>query len=99
VWAKPSEDEWRANQRGLLTSDEWILDGDNHTTLDLQVQRADTVVFLDPPWWVSARRAFVRGIRKRLVGFQLPNGCDEPATPTVARRMVAGLAYLARPQI
>jgi hypothetical protein len=34
-------------------------------------------VFLDTPWWVCAQRAFVRGIRKRPVGFQLPKGCDE----------------------
>jgi hypothetical protein len=34
-------------------------------------------VFLDAPWWVCARRAVVRGVRKRPVGFQLPNGCDE----------------------
>ena len=40
---------------------------------------ADTVVVLDTPWWVCARRAFVRGIRRRPVGFQLPKGCDESA--------------------
>ena len=78
-WVEPSEDEWREKQRGLLASDEWIADGNYHATLDYRLERADTVVFLDTPWWVCARRAFVRGIRKRPVGFQLPNGCDESA--------------------
>ncbi len=78
-WVEPSEDEWREKQRDLLTGDEWIADGNYHATLDLRVERADTVVFLDTPWWVCARRAIVRGIRKRPVGFQLPNGCDESA--------------------
>jgi len=78
-WVEPSEDEWREKQRGLLTSDEWIVDGNYHATLDLRLERADTVVFLDTPWWVCAGRAFVRGIRKRPVGVQLPNGCDESA--------------------
>jgi adenylate kinase family enzyme len=76
-WAEPSEDDWRQTQYGLLASDEWIADGNYHATLELRLERADMVVFLDTPWWVCARRAFVRGIRKRPVGFQLPNGCDE----------------------
>jgi adenylate kinase family enzyme len=78
-WVEPSEDEWSEKQRGLLTSDEWIVDGNYHATLELRLERADTVVFLDTPWWVCARRAFIRGIRRRPAGFQLPNGCDESA--------------------
>jgi adenylate kinase family enzyme len=78
-WVKPSEDEWREVQRRLITSDEWILDGNYHATLDLRLERADTAVFLDTPWWICAWRALVRGVRRRPAGFQLPNGCDEPA--------------------
>ena len=76
-WVEPSEDEWREKQRGLLAGDEWIADGNYHATLDYRLERAETVVFLDTSWWVCAQRAFVRGIRKRPVGFQLPSGCDE----------------------
>ena len=78
-WVKPSEDEWREKQRGLLTGDEWIVDGNYRATLNLRLEHADTAVFLDTPWWVCAWRAFVRGIRKRPAGFQLPDGCDESA--------------------
>ncbi|MGA8724615.1 MAG: hypothetical protein WB565_06205 [Acidimicrobiales bacterium] len=78
-WVEPSENEWREKQRGLLASDDWIADGNYHATLDLRLERADTVVFLDTPWWVCAQRAFVRGIRKRPVGFELPKGCEESA--------------------
>ncbi|MGO8827127.1 MAG: hypothetical protein ACLQU9_18070 [Acidimicrobiales bacterium] len=78
-WMEPSADEWREKQRDLITSDEWILDGNYHATLDLRLDRADTAVFLDTRWWVCAWRALVRGVRKRPVGFQLPNGCDESA--------------------
>ena len=78
-WVEPSEDEWRERQRDLITSDEWILDGNYHATLDLRLERADTAVFLDTPWWVCAWRALGRGVRKRPVGFQLPNGCYESA--------------------
>ena len=44
-------------------------------TLDLRLERADTVVFLDTPWWVCAGRAFLRGLRKP-VG-EMPEGCDD----------------------
>jgi adenylate kinase family enzyme len=78
-WVEPPEDEWREKQRGLLAGDEWIVDGNYHATLDLRLERADTVVFLDTPWWICARRAFVRGIRKPPAGFELPDGCDDSA--------------------
>jgi len=78
-WVEPTEDEWRDRQRGLLSGEEWIIDGNYHATLDLRLERADTVVYLDTPWWVCARRALVRGVRKRPAGFQLPNGSGESA--------------------
>jgi adenylate kinase family enzyme len=79
-WVEPSEAQWREKQRGLIASDEWIVDGNYHATLDLRLERADTAVFLDTSWWVCAWRALVRGVRKRPVGFKLPKGCDESAS-------------------
>ena len=74
-WVAPSELEWREKQSGLLAGDAWIADGNYHETLDLRLERADTVVFLDTPWWVCAGRAFLRGLRKP-VG-EMPEGCDD----------------------
>ena len=76
-WAKPTEAEWREKQKGLLAGDDWIADGNYTATLDLRLERADTVVFLDMRWWICVWRALVRGVRMRPVGFELPNGCDE----------------------
>jgi adenylate kinase family enzyme len=76
-WAKPAEAEWREKQQGLLAGDNWIADGNYHASLDLRLERADTVVFLDMRWWTCAWRALVRGIRTRPVDFELPSGCDE----------------------
>jgi adenylate kinase family enzyme len=81
-WVKPSDDEWRAKQRGLLAGDAWIADGNYHQTLDLRLERADTVVVLGTPWWVCAGRAFVRGLR-RPVGTEMPEGCED----SVIRRL------------
>ena len=77
-WVKPSEDEWREKQRGLLAGPEWIADGNDLGTLDLRLERAETVVLLDTPWWICASRAFLRGLRKP-VG-EMPEGSDDSAT-------------------
>src|SRR4249920_3403602 len=74
-WVAPSEREWREKQKRLLAGDAWIADGNYHETLDLRLERADTVVFLDTPWWVCASRAFARGLRKP-VG-EMPEGCKD----------------------
>jgi adenylate kinase family enzyme len=76
-WTEPAEAEWREKQRRLLAGQEWIADGNYHATLDLRLERADTVVFLDMPWWTCARRALVRGVRTRPAESELPEGCGE----------------------
>jgi adenylate kinase family enzyme len=75
-WVAPSETEWREKQCGLLAGDAWIADGNYQETLDLRLERADTVVFLDMPWWLCVRRAFLRGFR---MPDRLPEGCDYSA--------------------
>jgi adenylate kinase family enzyme len=76
-WIKPSESEWRAKQRDLLSGPTWIADGNDPESLDLRLERADTVVLLETPWWICAGRAFLRGLRKP-VG-EMPEGCNDSA--------------------
>ena len=80
-WTEPSDDEWRDEQRRLLAGDAWIADGNDLSTLEVRLERADTIVFLDTPWWICAGRAFARGLRKP-VGA-MPEGCDD----SVRRRL------------
>jgi adenylate kinase family enzyme len=77
-WVKPSTDEWREKQQTLLAGDAWIADGNDLETLDLRLERGETVVLLDTPWWLCAGRAFVRGLR-RPIG-EMPQGCEDSAT-------------------
>ena len=63
-WVPTPDDEWREKERELLAGEEWIVDGNYHVTLVQRLERADTVVFLDTPWWICARRAFARGVRR-----------------------------------
>lgn len=76
-WVKPSEPEWREKQRKLLAGDAWIADGNYYETADIPLERADTVVLLDAPWWLSAWRAFVRGLHRP--ESELPAGCEDSA--------------------
>jgi adenylate kinase family enzyme len=75
-WVAPSEIEWRKKQRTVLASDTWIADGNYHETLDLRIERADTLVVLDMPWWLCSARALRRGFR---MPGELPDGCDYSA--------------------
>ena len=74
-WVEPSDDEWRDTQRRVLAGDAWIADGNDLETLGLRLDRADTVILLDTPWWTCASRAFLRGLRKP-VG-EMPEGCED----------------------
>ncbi len=74
-WERPSSDEWRERQRALLAGEAWIIDGNYNETLALRLERAETVVFLDTRWWLSASRAFVRGLRKPI--GRMPEGCKD----------------------
>jgi adenylate kinase family enzyme len=75
-WVEPSEAEWREKQRRVLAGDAWIADGNYTKTLDLRLERADTVVVLATPWWRCAGRALLRGFR---MPGQLPDGCEYSA--------------------
>jgi len=72
-WVAPSETEWREKQSAVLAGDAWIADGNYHATLDLRLERADSVVLLDLPWWRCSGRALLRGFR---MPGELPEGCD-----------------------
>src|SRR5947209_5368876 len=71
-WVAPSEAEFRKTQRRVLAGDAWIADGNYGDTLDLRLERAETVIVLDTPWWRCAGRAFLRGLR---LPDERPEGC------------------------
>jgi len=54
-WVAPTQGEWREKQRRVLAGDAWIADGNYHETLDLRLERADTIVVLKTPWPVCVK--------------------------------------------
>ncbi|MCP5035143.1 MAG: hypothetical protein GY939_25340 [Actinomycetia bacterium] len=76
-WVAPTPVEWREKQLRMLSGDAWIADGNYHETLDLRLERADTIVVLDMPWPVCVGRALLRSVRKS--GAEMPEGCSDSA--------------------
>jgi adenylate kinase family enzyme len=60
-WIETERGEWRRMHAELLPADgAWVADGNYGGTLDLRLERADTVVLLDPHPAVAVARALWR---------------------------------------
>lgn len=77
-WIGTPRDEWRDIQTRLVTPTQWIIDGNYGSTLDVRLERADTVVFLD-----FSRRYTIPRVLRRRIQYQgrtrpdLAPGCPE----------------------
>ena len=48
-WQETPRDAWREIQKELLEGERWIMDGNYGGTMDLRLEAADTIIFLDMP--------------------------------------------------
>ena len=48
-WVEPPLEEWVARVEALIAGEEWVIDGNYGSTMELRLSRADTSVFLDLP--------------------------------------------------
>jgi adenylate kinase family enzyme len=78
-WVESSVDELRGKLETFLhTHDTWVIDGNYSRTWPLRLERADTVIFLDAPVWVSLYRVVKRRVQYH--GRSRPDlteGCPE----------------------
>ncbi len=77
-WTETPADIWAEQVKNLAAHDSWILDGNYSGTMDIRLQRADTVIFLDYAtpvclWRIMKRVWKYRG-RERP---DMPPGCRE----------------------
>lgn len=77
-WHEPPKEEWLERVKELTSDDSWIMDGNYGGTLDVRIQRCDTIVFLDLPrtlclWRIFKRRLLYRN-RSRP---DMTEGCPE----------------------
>lgn len=77
-WIGTPDPIWQEKMEAIVKPSKWIIDGNYRRTLDIRLQAADTVIFLDLPRWVCAWRAVKRRIEYR--HKQRPDmaaGCQE----------------------
>ena len=77
-WRPTPREEWREKVRQLVAGENWIIDGNYDSSLDIRLPRADTVIYFDFPTMVCLRRIagrVIRGYGK--VRPDLAPGCPE----------------------
>ncbi len=85
-WVGTPPQDWTEKVQQFAAKESWIIDGNYRSTLDIRLQMADTVIFLDLPRWLCTWRATKR--RFQYWNRQRPDiadGCQErvldPAFP------------------
>lgn len=62
-WIELEKEEWIEKNKELLKKEEWIIDGNYGSTMDMRLEKADTVIFMDTPTHVRLIRVLKRGIQ------------------------------------
>ncbi|MBD1866232.1 AAA family ATPase [Cyanobacteria bacterium FACHB-471] len=76
-WTEASDQVFRDRATEALAGDRWVVDGNYSKARDLVWSRADTVVFLDYPFWLVMNRLLQRTVRRSLKQEELWNGNRE----------------------
>lgn len=77
-WTAVSKNQQEAIQHQLVSKDQWIIDGNYNGTLDLRLNAADCIIFMDMPRKLCVYRVFKRMLLYR--NRQRPDmaeGCRE----------------------
>jgi adenylate kinase family enzyme len=77
-WTEPPKDEWREKQQKIFSQPEWIADGNYGNSIEMRLEKADTVIFLDINRFVCLISLFKR--RVKFFGKTRPDmakGCPE----------------------
>lgn len=78
-WIKPNKQEWRANLANLVVEkDSWIMDGNYDSSLEIRLDKCDTVIFLEMPRTICLYRVLKRVIKYRYTSRpDMADGCHE----------------------
>lgn len=81
-WVESSKDDLRTRLAAIVAQDSWLIDGNYGGTLDVRLNRADNIVYLDFPVWLCLGR-----LLKRIWTWRgrprpdMPEGCPERFDP------------------
>lgn len=77
-WTPTPEQEMDRLMEELVAGEQWIIDGNYGRTMDIRLQAADTIIFLDYPTRVSLFRALKRRVRYHAATRpDMGEGCPE----------------------
>lgn len=76
-WTKAAPEEFRARVAAVTAGVAWVVDGNYSSTRDLVWSRADTFIWLDPPFRILLWRLFRRTNRRIRTREDLWNGNHE----------------------
>lgn len=77
-WTEATPEDLRKKVEEVIAGDAWVIDGNYHNRIGTMVwDRADTVVWLNPPKRKVMWRSFTRTVRRASSGEELWNGNRE----------------------
>jgi adenylate kinase family enzyme len=79
-WEPLPTDDFRRRVAEVVAGERWVVDGNYSAVRDLVWQRADTVVWVDPPRRTVMRQLIGRTLRRLVTRQPLWNGNREPLT-------------------
>lgn len=77
-WVETPKDQWLEIQKSLIEDDEWIIDGNYGGTIDIRLEKADTVICFELSRLVCLFSYFKRVITNlNRARPDMPEGCNE----------------------
>ena len=62
-WTEIDRTKWEQVNRKIIQNEFWIMDGNYGSTMEMRLEAADTVIFLNRPWYVSLSRVIMRTLK------------------------------------
>ena len=79
-WQAMEEQKWIELVQDIIKKENWIMDGNYNGTMELRLQRADTVIFFDFPRIICLWNTFKRIIKGKVFKIErkdVTKGCKE----------------------
>ncbi len=77
-WEATSREKFDKLQNKLVKKSDWIIDGNYNRTLNIRLEAADTIIFLDFPKWICIQRVIKRYLMYRNTNRpDMNEGCKE----------------------
>jgi len=81
-WVETPKEAWKDSIEKFVKIEQWIIDGNYGDTIDIRLEAADTIIFLDIPRIRCIKNAFKRYLRYRHEDRpDMAKGCKEKLDP------------------